>query len=67
MTTEDKVLQPATGHAEKAWELVKGIKHLVKQHSPSYRVLLDRLKLGGKYYNAIMSIVETQYAIERVR
>jgi hypothetical protein len=63
---EDRALDPVTllTEAQKARDLVKGIKQLVKMDPPSYHVLLGRLKEGGKYYEPIVRILEKQFAIE---
>ena len=47
---------------QKVWELVRWIKHRVKQHPPSYQVLLERLRHGGKHYAPIVGILEAEYS-----
>jgi hypothetical protein len=47
---------------ERVGELVTCIKHRVKQHPPSYDVLLGRLKEGGKYYEPIVGILEVEFS-----
>ena len=59
----DKILNPVTllTEGEKAWELVKWIKHRVKEDPHSYHVLLQRLKESGSLYRPIVGILEAEF------
>jgi hypothetical protein len=60
---EEKILNPVTQLTDmnRAGELVMWIRHRVTQHPPSYHVLLDWLKEGGKHYQPIVSIMEAEF------
>jgi hypothetical protein len=59
----ERILNPVTllPLDERVGELVTCIKHRVGQYPPSYHVLLDRLKEGGKYYEPIVGILEVEF------
>lgn len=63
---DDKILNPVTllTEAQRAWELVKWIKHRVKQDPSSYHVLLDRLKQGGNLYQPIVHFPEAEHTTQ---
>ena len=63
----DQVLNRVTllSAADKAHELVKGIKNRVKQDKESYFVLVDGLTQGGVLYQPIVNIL-TEEPVPRI-
>ena len=59
----DQVLNPVTllSAADKAHELVKGIKNRVKQDKGSYFVLVGGLTQGGVLYQPIVTTLAEEY------
>ena len=59
----DEILNPRTTltEAERAGELVKWIRNRVKQDRTSFQTLLEYFKQGGKLYQSILVILETEY------
>ena len=59
----DQVLNPVTllSAADKARELVKGIKNRVKQDKRSYFVLVRCLTQGGVLYQSIVTTLAEEY------
>lgn len=60
----DEILKPKSlwTDDQKAGELVKWIKHRVKQHPPSYHKLVAELKECGEHYHPIQKLLEDEYS-----